>query len=115
MNTELKLVDLRALHCKPLKGEKAKLSSQEITRLLAELSGWSLDRDQIVKDFRFPDFHRTMAFVNAVADVAHAQDHHPDLEVGFGHCKVRFNTHDVNGISINDFICAAHVEALTSA
>jgi 4a-hydroxytetrahydrobiopterin dehydratase len=117
MNSELKLTDLRALRCTPQKGEKAKLSSDKIDKLLTELSGWSLDatRERIVKDYRFADFHRTMAFVNAVAYIAHVQDHHPDLEVGYGHCKVHFNTHDAHGISINDFICAAQVEALISA
>ena len=54
----------------------------------------------------------TMAFVNAVAWIAHREDHHPDLLVSYNRCTVRFNTHSVGGLSINDFICAAKVDGL---
>ena len=75
---------------------------------------WALSDDGhfVSKSFRFRDFHRCMAFVNAVAWIAHVEDHHPDMEVGYGHGLIRFNTHDVGGLSENDFICAAKVEAL---
>ena len=53
-----------------------------------------------------------MAFVNAVALIAHVQDHHPELSVQYGQCVVRFNTQDVQGISRTDFNCAAQVDAL---
>jgi len=66
----------------------------------------------IEKTYRFGNFHETMAFVNALAWIAHAEDHHPDLALSYGRCTVRFNTHSVGGISINDFICAAKVDAL---
>jgi 4a-hydroxytetrahydrobiopterin dehydratase len=70
--------------------------------------------NQLRREFQFPDYHRTMAFVNAVAWVAHSQDHHPDLEVSYSRCVVRFNTHTVGGLSENDFICAARINALES-
>jgi 4a-hydroxytetrahydrobiopterin dehydratase len=53
-----------------------------------------------------------MAFVNAVASIAHREDHHPDLEVHYDRCVVSYSTHDVGGLSLNDFICAVKVEDL---
>lgn len=105
---------LAAQHCQPRKGAEHALSRAEAEQRLDLLAGWALSDDGrfISKDFRFRDFHRTMAFVNAVAWIAHVEDHHPDLDVGYGHCLIRFNTHDVGGLSENDFICAAKVEAL---
>lgn len=80
--------------------------------LIGLLPGWELAGGGIAKTYRFDDFHRTMAFVNAVAWVAHREDHHPDLEVGYNRCRVRYSTHTVGGLSANDFVCAAKVEGL---
>jgi 4a-hydroxytetrahydrobiopterin dehydratase len=102
---------LATQHCKPLEGH-APMAAADIERNLAQAPGWALVSGAIEKRYPFPDYHRTMAFVNALAWVAHAEDHHPDLAVSYGHCTVRFNTHSVGGISINDFICAAKVDAL---
>jgi len=91
---------------------QAAMSGSEIQTHLGLLSGWSLVDGALEKRFDFADFHHTMAFVNAVAWIAHGEDHHPDLLVSYNRCTVRFNTHSVGGISINDFICAAKVDAL---
>ena len=88
------------------------MSAREIESHLAQAPGWALVDGAIQKRYAFADYHRTMAFVNAVAGVAHAEDHHPELNVGYDRCTVRFDTHSVGGISINDFICAAKVDAL---
>lgn len=100
--------------CRARRGPEHALSRVESEGLIALFPGWSLsdNADRISKDFIFKDFHRTMAFVNAVAWIAHAEDHHPDMEIGYGHCLIRYNTHDVGGLSENDFICAAKIEAL---
>ncbi|MBI3154754.1 MAG: 4a-hydroxytetrahydrobiopterin dehydratase [Burkholderiales bacterium] len=110
------LAALLAERCRPLDGQRA-MSADEVTAHLAALPGWrAVDPDSphaaIEKRFGFGDFHRTMAFVNAVAWIAHAEDHHPDLEVGYAHCTVRYRTHAVGGVSINDMICAAKIDAL---
>ncbi len=97
--------------CQPPEGLQA-LSASQVTQYLARTPGWALVQDALQRRYEFTDYHHTMAFVNAVAWIAHGQDHHPDLLVGYGHCTVRFNTHAVAGISINDFICAAKVDAL---
>lgn len=88
------------------------MGAEDITDHLARIPGWALLDGALQKSWTFPDYHHTMAFVNAVAWIAHAEDHHPDLAVSYGRCTVRFNTHSVGGISINDFICAAKVDAL---
>ncbi len=91
-------------------------SATEIVTNLAKLDGWRLAGDgadmAIEKTFSFANYHETMAFVNALAFIAHRQDHHPDLLVHFNRCVVRFNTHDVGGLSRTDFECAAQVDAL---
>ena len=92
------------------------LNPTEVVTRLITAPGWKLSGDgpqvAIEKSFHFANYYETMAFVNAVALVAHQQDHHPDLSVHYNRCVVRFNTHDVSGISETDFECAALVDAL---
>ncbi|WP_296444512.1 4a-hydroxytetrahydrobiopterin dehydratase [Rhodoferax sp. UBA5149] len=92
------------------------LTATEIVANLAQLEGWTLTGDgaavAIEKTFTFANYYETISFVNALAFIAHLQDHHPDLSVHFSRCVVRFNTHDVGGISMTDFDCAAQVDAL---
>lgn len=88
------------------------MTAAEIATQLSSVAGWALVDGAIQKRYDFADYHRTMAFVNAVAWVAHVEDHHPDLAVSYDRCTVRFSTHAVGGISVNDFICAAKVDAL---
>ncbi|HEY6871292.1 MAG TPA: 4a-hydroxytetrahydrobiopterin dehydratase [Geobacteraceae bacterium] len=107
--------DLAARHCKPCEGGTPPLGRDEAERLLAKLPGWEPADGAISKRFEFKNYCQTMAFVNAVAWIAHSEDHHPDLEVSYRFCRVRYTTHAVGGLSENDFICAARVEALFSA
>ncbi len=112
--TDSTLEALRAQHCIPRKGKEAGLSHADLSAYLATLPDWHLTADsgEIRREFRFADYFHTMAFVNAIASVAHREDHHPDLEVGYNRCIVRYSTHDVGGLSLNDFICAAKIEDL---
>ncbi|HEY2254290.1 MAG TPA: 4a-hydroxytetrahydrobiopterin dehydratase [Variovorax sp.] len=95
------------------------LGATEIVAGLARLEGWKLAGDgaqvAIEKSFVFGNYFETIAFVNALAWVAHREDHHPDLSVHYNRCVVRFNTHDVGGISASDFDCAAAADALVAA
>ena len=97
-------------------GARRALSATEIVAKLAGSPGWMLDGDgaqvAIQKTFHFANYLETMSFVNAVAFIAERQDHHPDMSVHYNRCVVRFNTHDVSGISITDIECAAEVDAL---
>jgi 4a-hydroxytetrahydrobiopterin dehydratase len=90
------------------------LPMAEVTRYLAELPGWFLEPDgrHIAKTYEFKNFHETMEFVNGLAWVVHREDHHPDLEVSYKRCRVVYSTHSVGGVSENDLICAAKIEAL---
>jgi 4a-hydroxytetrahydrobiopterin dehydratase len=106
--------DLREQECTALKGKENALAPVRARELLALLPGWefSLGDAEIRKQFRFPDFIRALAFLNALGWVAESENHHPDIELGWGRCLVRFSTHDVGGLSMNDFISAAKAEAL---
>ncbi|HEX7635333.1 MAG TPA: 4a-hydroxytetrahydrobiopterin dehydratase [Noviherbaspirillum sp.] len=92
------------------------LTDAEIADHLAAVTGWALQDGKIVKTFSFKNYYETLAFVNAIAYVIHAEDHHPELVVTYNRCAVKFNTHSVNsgrgGLSENDFICAAKVDAV---
>jgi 4a-hydroxytetrahydrobiopterin dehydratase len=92
------------------------LTPTEVVTRLGALPGWQLTGSgadvAIEKTFTFANYHETMAFVNAVAFVAHTQDHHPEMTVHYSRCIVRFNTHDVQGLSETDFECASLVDAL---
>ena len=106
-------MNLKEQHCTD-RVDKA-LDTTQAKNLCAQLeNNWHLDPDtkSIEFDFQFRNFHETMAFVNAVAWIAHRENHHPDLEVGYKHCQVRYSTHSVGGLSLNDFICAAHIDDL---
>ena len=102
---------LKDQRCQPIPGTAAMGAAAARSRL-ALLPGWTLAAGAIEKTFEFTDFHHTMACVNAVAEVAHVEDHHPDLAVSYRRCTVRYGTHSVGGLSSNDFICAAKIDAL---
>ena len=103
------LAALAAQACAP---GAARLPETEITATLTLLPGWSHVGDRIAKTYRFTDYHRTLAFVNAVGWIAHRADHHPDLSVHYNRCVVSFTTHDAGGVTGNDLACAAQVEQL---
>ena len=84
----------------------------EVRVHLGLVSGWAEVEGSIEKTYSFANYHETIGFVNALAWVAHREDHHPDLSVSYDRCAVRFSTHAVGGLSINDFICAAKLDAL---
>lgn len=91
------------------------LDAAGIDALRPGSTGWAIADGMLTRHFDFPDFHHTMAFVNAVAWIAHRQDHHPDLAVSYDHCDVAWSTHSAGGLTRNDFICASRVEALVAA
>jgi 4a-hydroxytetrahydrobiopterin dehydratase len=99
-------------HCKKCAPGTPPVDPTRATEYLKALPGWESTGKEISKMYKFQNYYETMAFVNAVAWVAHREDHHPDLEVGYNRCRVRYSTHSVGGLSENDFICAAKVEAM---
>ena len=107
--------ELTTRKCKPCEGGTPPLEPQAVEELMQALDpDWSLtDEDKaIVRTFEFAGYHRTIAFVNAVAWVAESEGHHPDLQVHYGKVVALYTTHAIGGLSENDFICAAKIDRL---
>lgn len=107
--------DLTQKHCKPCEGGIAPLSRPDAEAMLKQLNpAWRLAEDgkSIRREWKFRNFFHTMSFVNAAAHIANTEDHHPDMEIGYGYCRMTFNTHAIGGLSENDFICGAKVDGL---
>lgn len=107
--------DLSSKHCESCEGIGAALNPEQIKNLMPQLNAkWQVSADQstIRRAFSFTNFYETMAFVNAIAWIANMENHHPDLEIGYNYCHVRFMTHALKGLTQNDFICAAKVDSL---
>ena len=104
--------ELARRKCKPCEGGIAALTPEQARPFLKGLEGWALEGKAIAKTYRFKNYHETMAFVNAAAWVSHREDHHPDMAVGYNECRVVYVTHAIDGLSENDFICAAKLDAL---
>lgn len=98
--------------CREL-AEVEKLDTAAISENLKQLANWRLDEEQgsLHAEFRFNNYCETMAFINVVAQIAHRQDHHPDIRFGYNHCRIDWRTHSVDGLSLKDFICAAKIDA----
>jgi 4a-hydroxytetrahydrobiopterin dehydratase len=110
--------DLASKHCKALDNKVEPLTRKQADSLLNDLhDDWVVDEPgkEISRTFKFGNYYQTMAFVNATAWIAHAEDHHPDIEVGYNRCHIRFSTHSIGGLSENDFICSAKIDALLPA
>jgi 4a-hydroxytetrahydrobiopterin dehydratase len=104
------MTNLLHRRCQPLSG--APMAEPEIRSHLNEVPGWHFTGTRIEKTFTFKNWLETLSFVNAMGWVCHTEDHHPDATLGYNRCVVAFSTHSVGGVSINDFICAAKLNAL---
>lgn len=108
------MTDFISQKCSHLSGDEHALNSKDTAQYLQQLEpSWQLNTEtkSISHCYSFKNYYQTMAFVNVVAQIAHQQDHHPDLSVSYNRCIVTYSTHSVNGLSINDFICAAKINA----
>jgi 4a-hydroxytetrahydrobiopterin dehydratase len=109
------LKELSEKKCAPCEGGVEPLKAAQVKQLAKQLhKDWKIAKDYktLKRSLKFKDFYRTMSFVNAVAHVANTEDHHPDMEVGYGYCHVTYSTHSIGGLSVNDFICAAKLDRL---
>ena len=101
--------------CIPLEKGTPPLADDEINHLLQQLHpDWQCQQNppDLKRTLKFKNYYQTIAFVNALAWIAHQDDHHPDLEVSYNRCTIHYSTHSIGGISENDFICAAKIDAL---
>jgi 4a-hydroxytetrahydrobiopterin dehydratase len=99
-------------HCQ---AKVSRLADEAAQKLLDEVPGWVIEGNTLARSYAFKNFHETMAFMNLVAYIAHREDHHPDLTVSYNRCRIVYNTHSVGGLSENDFICAARIDAAGAA
>ena len=106
--------ELTKIRCVACEGGIPALAAAEVKQFMQEVQAWEVSQSNlsISKKFTFKNFYKTMAFVNAIAWMAHQENHHPDMEIGFNYCIVKYTTHAVNGLTKNDFICAAKVDSL---
>jgi 4a-hydroxytetrahydrobiopterin dehydratase len=107
--------ELHERKCVPCEGGVPALSASQRESLKAGLHpDWSFDAagKSLKRAYQFRDFYRTMSFVNALAHIANQEDHHPDLEIGYNYCRVKYTTHAAGGLTENDFICAAKIDRL---
>lgn len=107
--------ELADRHCAPCEGGTAPMDAAAIKENLGKLNArWSASTDQttISANFKFKNYYHTQAFINAVAWIAHREDHHPDIAFGYNKARVSYSTHAIGGLSENDFISAAKVDAL---
>lgn len=109
------MTELNKIRCVGCEGGIPALTKDEIKKFTPQVKDWQVSTDDkwLSRRFNFKDFYHTMAFVNAVAWVSHQENHHPDMEVGYNYCQMKYTTHAVNGLTQNDFICAAKVDAIT--
>ncbi len=106
--------ELKNQHCKPCEGGACPLDASASIQQLDQVPGWVLsdDKSAIVRTLKFKNFVSTMAFINAMAEMAEQQGHHPDFSAGYNYCEVHYTTHAIGGLSVNDFICAAKINQL---
>lgn len=106
--------ELIVKHCLPCEGKIPPLSHDTVEKLLSQLSHWTMNenRDEISRTFQFKNYYHTMAFVNAIAWMAHKENHHPLITLSYNTCLVSYTTHAIHGLTENDFICASKVDAL---
>ena len=110
-------MDYTTKRCVPCEGGVPKLSPADVERALGSLDGWDAREGatQLHKHYRFKDFERAMAFVNALADLAEAEGHHPDFTVHYNTVDVTLWTHAIGGLSENDLIVAAKLDTLPAS
>lgn len=110
------MTNLTEMKCVSCEGGVPTLTPEEVKKYLKLTPEWQVNEDSTIisRLFKFKGYYKTIAFVNALAWIANQEGHHPDLEVSFDKCLVKFTTHAINGLSDNDFICAAKVDKLSA-
>ena len=105
--------ELAEKKCLSLKDGVTLITEQEYSDYLDQVDGWSIENQSLTRKWIFKNHYQAISFVNAIAWISHSENHHPCITVGFKDVNVKYSTHDVNGISENDFICAAKVNRLS--
>ena len=107
----MKLIELR---CIPIEPGTQPLSPDEAKPLFGQITGWSMNKNELRREFKLKDFRKAVDFVNEVAGIANAQDHHPDITISYNRVTLVLTTHKIKGLSINDFIVAARIDGMAT-
>ena len=100
--------------CQSCATAEGKLTDTQVAEFMQQVPEWQVEDAELRRTFKFKNYYESMAFVNATAWISHREDHHPDIELGYNKVIMRYSTHSVGGLTENDFICAAKVNALLS-
>ena len=106
------MTSLLQKYCVACEGGTPPMPLEQAQEMLAEVPGWALEENTLVRKFRLKNFKEAMAFVNRVADLAEAEGHHPDIHISWNRVRLELTTHAIKGLSENDFIMAAKINAL---
>lgn len=100
--------------CVPCKADMPPLSGSEVEEYIGHVDGWAVTSDQsaIYKENKFNNFAKALTFANKVGEIAEKENHHPDMELGWGYCNIKLQTHKICGLHINDFIVAAKINEM---
>jgi 4a-hydroxytetrahydrobiopterin dehydratase len=105
--------NLSQKHCVPCEGGTLPLPENAVAEYLRAAPEWkAIDGKKIAREFKFKDFKAAMAFINKVAEIAEAEQHHPDIYIFYNLVKLELSTHAIGGLSENDFIVAAKIDLL---
>lgn len=106
-------MDLTQKKCVPCEIGTMPLEQSKINELLEQIRSWTLKDKHLFKKFKFKNFVEAMKFVNAVAEIAEMEGHHPDFSVHYNKVEIEIWTHAISGLSENDFILAAKIDKIT--
>jgi len=112
----LTMNELQNKRCLACESGVKPLERKEMDQWLSQIPSWALNTEatELSRRFTFKNFYHTMAFVNVIAWMAHQENHHPDMEIGYNYCLIKYSTHAIGGLSENDFICAAKADSFSS-
>lgn len=99
-------------HAEPLIPGAIGMTDDDIHTYLSELPQWHIHDTMLERDYEFPDFNSAIAFVNRIAGIAEAENHHPDICVAYNHVRLQLTTHKIGRLSKNDFIVAAKADRI---
>ena len=105
-------MDLTQKKCVPCEAGTLPLEEAKVNELLKEIPTWQIKDGHLYKKFKFKNFVEAMKFVNAIAEIAESEGHHPDFCVHYNRVEIELFTHAIKGLSENDFIVAAKIDDL---
>ena len=105
-------MDMTQKKCKPCEGSMPPLAEEKANELLNQIPGWEIKDGHVFRQFKFKNFRESISFVNKVAEIAEQEGHHPDIIINYNKVAIELWTHAVNGLSENDFILSAKINAI---